>query len=204
MKKVLFYIFSIIIIIGCADSGKERFTIVGSVSGQEYENEWIYLVPLKGATAETVDSIQVKNQMFRFEVEVENPEIRILRTRPILRFKLQELLVVVERGTLNVRLDSVSYAHGTPQNDILQQWKEEKVKVDSEIILLSKQKNIAETSSKADSIKQIQEQIKARFDEYNYNLIKTSGFNAVATFIYESFGHNFTSEQKAELEKLKN
>ena len=204
MKKVLLYFLSYIILTGCAGSGKDQYTIVGSVTIHDYENEWVYLIPLKGATAETVDSIKVKKGKFRFEGEVENPEIRILRMRPIMKFKLQELLVVVERGTLNVNLDSVSYAHGTPQNDILQQWKEEKMKSDSMILSLSKQKKIESAPAELDSIENEQEQIRALFNDYNYNLVKATGFNTVGTFIYDTFGRAFTDLQKDSLDNLKN
>ena len=37
---------------------------------------------------------------------------------------VQRLLVAVEPGTLNVRLDTVSSACGTPLNAFLQSWKE--------------------------------------------------------------------------------
>jgi len=201
MKKVLFFIFSIIILFSCTESGK-RFTIIGSVSGQDYENEWIYLVPLKDATAETIDSVKVKDGAFHFKGVVDTPKIYILRTQPLLRLKIQQLLIVVEQGTLNVSLDSVSSAHGTPQNDVLQQWKEEKMKNDSEILLLSKQRMDADTQTKVDSIEQLYEQIKARSIEYNYNLVKTSGFNEVGVFIFDITGNSFSPEQKATIEEL--
>ena len=203
MNKELFCFLSFIILIGCTDTGKERYTIAGTVPKHGFENEWIYLVPLTGATKETVDSTQVKNGMFSFEGVVDTSDIRILRTRPILRFKLQELLVVVEQGKLNVLLDSVSCAQGTPQNDALQQWKEEKMKTDRELMSLSQQKKNADPSV-ADSIGYEQEQIKDRFNEYNFNFVKSYGFNTVGSFVYSTSRHTFSEEQKAELEKLRN
>jgi hypothetical protein len=204
MKKILLYIFSITILTCCADSGNDRYKITGSLPGNTYDNEWIYLAPLKVASAEAIDSVKVKDGTFRFEGVVDTPKIHILRTQPILRLKIQQLLIVLEPGTLNVSLDSVSSVQGTPQNDILQQWKEEKMKIDNEIFLLSKLRMAEDTTPKADSIDQQYEQIKTRFSEYNYNLVKTYGFNEVGTFIYELSGHTFTTEQKEELEKLKN
>jgi hypothetical protein len=204
MKKILLYIFSITILTCCAESGKNRYKISGSLPGNTYDNEWIYLAPLKVASAEAIDSVKVKDGTFRFEGVVDTPEIYILRTQSLPKFKIQQLLIVLEQGTLNVSLDSVSSAQGTPQNDILQQWKEEKMKNDNEILLLSKQRMDADTTPKADLIDQQYEQIKTRFSEYNYNLVKASGFNAVGSFIYEISGQSFTSEQKEELEKLKN
>ena len=204
MKKVLFYIFSIIIVIGCADAGKKRYTISGTIPGHDYDNEWIYLVPFKGTTAKTVDSIQIKDGSFTFKGVVDTPDIRILRIRHILKPKIQELLVVVEQGSLNVSLDSVSSAHGTPQNDILQQWKEEKIKTDSKIFSLSKQMIAASAQTVMDSIEHEQAQIRELFNEYNYNMVKASGFNAVGSFIYDISEHSFTTEQKYTLDKLKN
>jgi hypothetical protein len=42
------------------------------------------------------------------------------------RMGIQPLLVVVEPGNVQVRVDSISSAVGTPQNDSLQQWKQTK------------------------------------------------------------------------------
>ena len=39
------------------------------------------------------------------------------------RMGVQQLLVVGEPGTIQVVIDSVSHATGTPQNDSLEQWK---------------------------------------------------------------------------------
>ena len=198
MNKLLFYILSIIVLSGCVSSEKGRYSIIGSVPDSRCEGEWIYLAPYKGATAETIDSIQVKDGMFRFEGSVDTSDIRILRTRPILRFKVQELLIVMEQGTLTVLLDSVSSAHGTPQNDALQQWKEAKMRSDGEIRLLYGQKN-----NLPDSINIEYEQIKTRFNDFNFNFLKNSGFNTVGTFIYDLSKNTFSPEQKAELEELK-
>jgi len=133
MKKILLYIFSITILTCCADSGNDRYKITGSLPGNTYDNEWIYLAPLIVASAEAIDSVKVKDGTFRFEGVVDTPKIYILRTQSLPKFKIQQLLIVLEQGTLNVSLDSVSSVQGTPQNDILQQWKEEKMKIDNEI-----------------------------------------------------------------------
>ena len=155
-------------------------------------------MPFRGATAETIDSMQVKDGMFSFEGLVDTSEIRILRTRPILRFKVQELLIVMEQGTLTVQLDSVSSAHGTPQNDALQQWKEEKMRTDSEIYQLYRQNEIP-----SDSINNEYEQIKRRLNDYSFNFIKKYGFNTVGTFIYDMIGNSLTPEQKTVLDEVK-
>ena len=54
--------------------------------------------------------------------------MKVLRMRILLRLKFQELLVVTEPGVTSVRIDSISSASGTPQNDALQHWKDRKQK----------------------------------------------------------------------------
>ena len=203
MKKCLFVLLSILFLIGCVTSDKDKYSIIGYVSGSEYEGEWIYLVPLKGATAETVDSTQIENGMFLFKGVADTSDIRILRTRPIFRLKLQELLIIVEPGELNVRLDSVSNAKGTPQNDALQYWKDEKMRMERSMMALSEQRKTA-PSSVADSIEEVKARINRAFSDYNYEVVKTSDFNTVGTFIYETFGHSLSSEQRKALDELKN
>jgi len=202
MRKCLFVLLSILFLIGCATSEKENYSIIGSVPDFEYEGEWIYLVPIKGATFETVDSAQIENGVFFFKGVANTSDIRIIRMRPLFRLKLQELLIVVEPGELSVRLDSVSNAIGTPQNDALQYWKDEKMRMERSMMALSEQAKIA-PSLVADSIEEVKARINKAFADYNYEFVKTSDFNTIGTFIYETFGHSFSSEQRKELDELK-
>lgn len=99
--------------------------IEGTLPDLSFDGEQLYLVPIQGATSENVDSVRIANGLFRFEKAVDEPRLFILRLRPVLRLRVQELLVVVEPGArATVALGAPSSGSGTALNDSLQQWKE--------------------------------------------------------------------------------
>ena len=103
MKKILLcfmVVTAMALLYSCQQSNGGKCHIVGTVHGEAYEGKRIFLVPLNGpATAETV----VLDYHYRAG--------------------LQQLIVVSEPGTIQVTIDSISHATGTPQNDSLEQWK---------------------------------------------------------------------------------
>ena len=100
--------------------------IEGTVNGEQYEGKRVFVVPMNGPkTAEYVDSMEIKDGKFHFTKDFTKDTIQMYQ---ILldyhyRFGLQPLIIVAEPGTVNVTIDSVSHATGTPQNDSLEQWK---------------------------------------------------------------------------------
>ncbi len=96
--------------------------IQGVVNGEQFEGKRIFLVPFTGPkTAETVDSMEIKDGKFHFETD----SMQMYKLLIDLRFRvgIQPLLVIGEPGEVRVVIDSVSHAMGTPQNDSLEKWK---------------------------------------------------------------------------------
>ena len=96
--------------------------IQGVVNGEQFEGKRIFLVPFTGPkTAETVDSMEIKDGKFHFETD----SMQMYKILIDLRFRvgIQPLLVIGEPGEVKVVIDSVSHAVGTPQNDSLEKWK---------------------------------------------------------------------------------
>lgn len=92
--------------------------IHGTVVGEQYEGKRIFLVPFSGpATAETVDSIEIKDGKFEFTPD--SMQIYKILLDYHYRFGTQPLIVVAEPGDIQVTIDTVSSAVGTPQNDSL-------------------------------------------------------------------------------------
>jgi len=178
------------------ETEKKQMEIKGSVVGAEYENELVYLVPLKGVTAETVDSTYIKEGRFSFSLPIDSPEIRIIRTRPILRLKLQELLVVAEPGSIAVELNSVSRAQGTPLNNRLQAWKDKKTAFDEAWYAAGQDENKDPTALKNDL-----SEIKKAFSEYNFKFVQENKANIVGLFVFEITRGSFSPEQRHELEE---
>lgn len=199
MQRLL-YLFSFLLMVSCAQMDKS-YVIEGKLSGTTYDGEFVFLVPIDGATAETVDSVQIQNGSFRFEGDASDIVIRILRTRPLLRLELQELLVVTEPGIIDVVLDSVSVARGTPQNEALQKWKERKRTADFAFGSLNQQIREADENKKA-KLKIVLQKFDKEYSDFNYNFVKENKNTAVGKFVYKMTGFSFTPEQKKEIDSL--
>ena len=165
-----------------------------------YDGEPVYLVPVKNATAGNVDSTYIRQGAFRFEriPGGEQEDVWIIRTRPLLRLKLQELLIILEPGRLQVTLDSLSYAHGTPSNDALQQWKEKKQQYDDLRRGLHEQLQTADVSQKA-RILAGREQAGKEYAHDTYRFVEQNRKNAAGRFVYSQSRYLFTPGQRQTL-----
>jgi len=181
------------------ENNKQLLSIEGTLPGTEYDGEIIYLVPFIGATIENVDSTYIKDGAFRFEKQVNQKDMMIIRTRPLLRLRLQELLVAIEPGELHVAIDSVSTSKGTPLNDSLQQWKEKKMKFEETRSVLKRMLLAADDDSKAEFQIRL-ERLSKEYDESNYNFLQENRNNMVGQFVYKIVSGSLTEQQKQELD----
>ncbi|WP_085536679.1 DUF4369 domain-containing protein [Massilibacteroides vaginae] len=175
------------------------YTIAGTVSGNDYENEVVYLVPLEGATVENVDSTYIRDGEFRFSGKIDTPSIYIIRTRPIVRLKLEEVLVVVEPGEIQVKLESTSSTAGTILNNALQEWKERKSSYELKRNHLS---SLLNQTDKPEIIKNEISTIDSDFSKYNYSFVKENKKNIVGSFVFKMTRALLSSEQIVDLEEL--
>lgn len=130
MKSKFILAITLLAACGCA----ERYTIDGTITcDTNLDGEKIYLVPLEGASHETVDSTIIEKSGFRFEGSLDKEEACVIRVRPAMRKFAQELLVIKEAGTTTVEIGMKSRTSGTPQNDTLQQWKSLKERADAQL-----------------------------------------------------------------------
>ncbi len=150
-KKVLpFYLFTLLLLFGsCQQSNDGKCHIEGTVNGEQYEGKRIFLVPNSGpATMETVDSMEIKDGKFHFEPD--SVQMYKILLDYHYRMGLQPLLIVGEPGTINVTIDSISHATGTPQNDSLEQWKVQTEIHNRQLGMM--RKNIVELNKRGDSL----------------------------------------------------
>ena len=77
----------------------------------------------------------------------------------------QPLLVVVEPGDIHVEIDSISSAHGTPQNDSLQMWKQITEAHNARQFALRKDGRVAEADSLHLAYKRYTRQLAANLRE---------------------------------------
>jgi hypothetical protein len=123
-------------ILSCSEN--KNYVIEGTFENEKYDGEYVFLLPLDGVMPRIIDSVQVKDRSFVFTGKADSAQMKIIRMRHLLRLDIQELLVVVEPGNIWVRLDTVSAAGGTPQNEKLQAWKEVKMQSDETMNLLKR------------------------------------------------------------------
>ena len=126
MKKILLCFMAVAaaaLFYSCQQANDGKCHIEGVVNGEQYEGKRIFIVPLYGPkTAEYVDSMEITNGKFHFTKDTMQMYKILLDYH--YRMNIQPLLVVSEPGTIQVVIDSVSHAVGTPQNDSLERWKE--------------------------------------------------------------------------------
>ena len=127
MKKLLYLIIAILCIgTACCSESNEEYVIKGTTSQSRLNGKKVFLSPYgKPGIRDSigVDSAFIKDG--KFEIHGHRGKFLARVTIEINeRFGTQDLLVVTEPGVINVVIDSVSSGHGTPQNDLLQAWKE--------------------------------------------------------------------------------
>lgn len=152
MRKILLCFIAlaaVTMMFSCQSANNGKCRINGVVNGEQYEGKRIFLVPMYGPkTAEYVDSMEITNGQFHFEPD-SSQMYKILLDYHY-RFGLQPLLIVGEPGTIEVIIDSISHATGTPQNDSLEKWK---VQTEIHNMQLAKmRKNIADLQMKGDTV----------------------------------------------------
>jgi hypothetical protein len=191
------FLFSLFVLLSC--TSEKNFLLVGSLPDKSYDGETIYLVPMENAVKERVDSTIIREGAFRFQGRVTAPEIYIIRAKPVLRYNLEELLVVREPGGLTVKIDMKSSVGGTPLNDSLQVWKERKMRFDFVKAELVKQYREADGASKPE-IKQRADMLDVDAMRFHFNFAKNNKNNLVGRLVLRIMASSFTPEQKKELE----
>jgi len=181
MKSLILFLFLTVCFIGCS---KKESIIEGKVPNASYDNEWVYLVPLKNPTKKTVDSTLIHNGSFRFNVKSKKQnQVYIVRVRPALRLKLQEILVIPEQGIVHVDLDLRSSASGTPLNETLQQWKDKKQVSDSACYSLRREYRKETDEAKKNQLKtEIDSILKENRTDMD-SLAKKNKTNAIGQFL---------------------
>ena len=152
MRKILLCFIAlaaVTMMFSCQSANNGKCRINGVVKGEQYEGKRIFLVPMYGPkTAEYVDSMEITNGQFHFEPD--SAQMYKILLDYHYRFGLQPLLIVGEPGTIEVIIDSISHATGTPQNDSLEKWK---VQTEIHNLQLAKmRKNIADLQMKGDTV----------------------------------------------------
>jgi len=202
MKSVIqlsCYSVIILFVVACTNNSA---VIQGSLPNDNYRDEWVYWAPMEGASSKTVDSVRINHDSFRLVLSAQNHnKLGIVRVRPVLRLALQEVVVFTEPGIIEVKLDSVSSASGTPLNEALQIWKNRKHQFDRETSILRKKLRTAETSE-ADVIRTEIEKVAADYYHDIFQMVLKNQNNEIGRFLLLRYKTFFTAEQISTIESL--
>lgn len=174
MKKIITLIAVVTALVGCTTTPKEAEGLchIQGIANERFEGKKIFLLPAEGpATMETVDSVVITNRKFEFQSEP--GEMKIIRIDYRYRTGVEDLLVVMEPGKLEVVIDSISSGKGTPMNDTLQLWKERTMQHHRELMPYRIQAKEAEkVGDKAtlEAMKQKIESLEKAYKKYSRNL----------------------------------
>ena len=189
MKKILLCVMAMAVVTmfySCKQNSNVC-RIQGVVNGEQFEGKRIFLVPFTGPkTAETVDSMEIKDGKFHFETD----SMQMYKILIDLRFRvgIQPLLVIGEPGEVKVVIDSVSHAVGTPQNDSLEKWK---VRTEIHNRELSKMRRyIADLQQQGDTVRA--KYIQQRAD--SFHLVYKNYSRQMAENLKEGVLHDFLKD----------
>lgn len=181
---------------------RDNFFISGNLPDQTYNGEIIYIVPIDKPVKGYIDSMIVSNGAISFKGMVTKPEICVIRAKPVLRYNLEELLIIREPGNLTVKLDRSSSVHGTALNDSLQCWKERKMRYDFVNAELIKRFHESKDDTEKQALKAKQDSLHALSNQFHFNFVLRNKDNIVGQFAQKVMAGSFTEEQKQALKSL--
>lgn len=192
----------------CSCTSKEKtqtvitpgnFVIEGTLPANRYDSACLYLVPMRGPHPRPVDSVFINSDgKFRFEGNVE--QMAVLRLTMRQRYGVQELLVCTEPGLTRVVLDTVSSCiEGTPQNQLLQQWKDRMSQFGQDGLAL---RSLKKSGAPEEVITHFSDSIREAMGNDLYNMLISQGRKTATVFINKMRSGKLDSLRIAELNEL--
>jgi hypothetical protein len=200
MKRIIIFLFSLMIFASCAK--KETFKVDGSVPDSTFNGSKIYLVALDGPISKNVDSTIITDGKFYFEKEADSLCVKILRVPARFPNIIQDLVVVLESGNLNVNMSVNSHGEGTRLNNILQNWKEKKLSYDSiQWNLNSEKRENGVAMELIDSITNFSRVMDNMYKSYVMKLMNENIYNGIGLLLFKVYYPELTAEDKQRILK---
>lgn len=176
-----------------------NFVIEGTLPANRYDSACLYLVPMQGPHPRPVDSVFINaDGKFHFEGNVE--QMAVLRLSMRQRIGVQDLLVCTEPGLTRVVLDSVSSCiEGTPQNMILQQWKDRMQQYSADNVKLAQ---LRKSGVPEDVVTSFSDSIREAMGNDLYDMLLSQGRQTATIFINKMRSGKIDSTRVAELNEL--
>lgn len=183
---------------GCTSTPKEESLChIHGIANERFEGKKIFLVPVNGpATTETVDSVVITDG--RFEFVSEPGEMKVIRIDYRYRTGVEDLLVVMEPGEVEVTIDTISSGKGTPQNNTLQQWKEQTLQHHRRLAPIRKkirEATKAGHSTTAEALQQQVDSLEKAYKRYSRHLTDQLGEGTLYDFMNTRFPLSYPKKQ---------
>lgn len=179
---------------GHGGNGNGEYIVKGTTSQTRLNGIKVYLVPYGSPTMADslgVDSCVIRDGKFEFRGNKGEFLARVTIDMKH-RWGTQDLLMVTEPGVTTIVIDSISSGSGTPQNDMLQSWKELKEDHDrvqwnqsQHIRYLQEQGDTVYAASLTDSLKQFND----RYVDRVHALMRMVGSGPAYDFLHYRYGN---------------
>ncbi|MBU3814033.1 MAG: DUF4369 domain-containing protein [Candidatus Bacteroides intestinipullorum] len=194
MVKHLTYLFIVlsILLVACKPTSGEECRIVGQLPDHSRDGKWVYLVPFIRPDSMGVDSVKITDGKFVFTTR--KHLMGIIRVELKSRWGIQDLLVVTEPGEVAVKLDSISSAGGTPQNDLLQQWKEYTQAYGRQIWICQKTSRTAHQAGDTVTVsaqKVVMDSLRREYRHYSWRLMELAASGPLYDFLKQRFPESY-------------
>jgi hypothetical protein len=195
MKEICFALLALAVTASCTRT--ETIIVRGTVSDPKLNNSKVYFVALDGPISKDVDSTIIVDGKFSFKKKADSLCIKILRVPVRYPDAVEDLVAVLEAGTLNVKLSANSHGEGTRLNNILQEWKDIKHTHDSIQSALYTRK--AEKGISSDSVASLMKRsviLNQEYRSYVMNLMNENLQNGIGLVLFKIYYHEFSTEEK--------
>ncbi|MDD3077921.1 MAG: TlpA disulfide reductase family protein [Paludibacter sp.] len=202
MKKNLFYLLALLLLIGCTNNS---FKIEGSVNDDSLNGQTVYLKDRINGEWVNLDSTIISDKKFSFKGTADTIKTVYMLTQTASGEKLRNVLIL-EPGTINIVYENSEFViNGTPQNEILNQYISIKNNLYKEIEAYYK------STFKPDMNSDEKTQFEQKMDVYNQKDkdididYATRNVNTeVGTYIFASSYYNMNVSEKENITSLMN
>lgn len=195
MKRFLLVYLIFLLTVSCVH--KETFKVNGIVPDTTFEGSKVYFVALDGPITKDVDSTIIIDGKFSFVKKADTMCIKILRVPVRYPNGVEDLVTVLEAGTIEVSLSSNSHGRGTRLNNKLKEWKDMKRSHDSIQSALYTQKAMEGISqSTIDSLMRYSVILKQEYRSYVTSLMNENLYNGIGLLLFKVYYHDFPPEER--------
>lgn len=204
MKKIILFL-SVIALMATSCVEKEAFTIKGTLPNGEYDGQQVFLQTMDSTwnmrNMVTIDTANVVDGKFVFKgLAKEGPMVHYLVLDQAPEFLRRPVMMILEPGTIDVKMDTVTTVKGTKSNDAFQAYQSKGEAYSKEMRALYEQiqKNPDDAELKKNFEKKAEEGMKELPQEL-YNFIKPNMGNQVGAYLFLMNPYGLSLEQKNEL-----